>query len=93
MKKLLSMLLCAVLIALAATACAELPSYLDLKVGEDYTDIQADLMILNHRTDLADTKYPQYIAEFTALYPNVTVKFDTITTYADDALTRLTGGN
>lgn len=62
-------------------------------MGEDYTDIQADLMILNHRTDLADTKYPQYIAEFTALYPNVTVKFDAITTYADDALTRLTGGN
>ena len=93
MKKLLSMLLCALLITLAATACAELPSYLALKVGEDYTDIQADLMILNHRTDLADTKYPQYIAEFTALYPNVTVKFDTITTYADDALTRLTGSN
>ena len=93
MKKTLSMLLCVLLIAVAAVASAELPRYLDLKVGEDYTDIKADLMILNHRTDLADTKYPEYIAAFTSLYPNVTIKFDTITTYADDALTRLTGGN
>ena len=93
MKKTLTMLLCALLIALTATACAELPRYLDLKVGEDYTDVKADLMILNHRTDLADTKYQEYIAAFTAMYPNVTIKFDTITTYADDALTRLTGGN
>ena len=93
MKKTLSMLLCVLLIAVAAVASAELPRYLDLKVGEDYTDIKADLMILNHRTDLADTKYPECIAAFTSLYPNVTIKFDTITTYADDALTRLTGGN
>ena len=76
MKKTLSMLLCVLLIAVAAVASAELPRYLDLKVGEDYTDIKADLMILNHRTDLADTKYPEYIAAFTALYPNVTIKFD-----------------
>ena len=55
MKKTLSMLLCVLLIAVAAVASAELPRYLDLKVGEDYTDIKADLMILNHRTDLADT--------------------------------------
>lgn len=61
MKKTLTLLLCALLIALTATACAELPRYLDLKVGEDYTDVKADLMILNHRTDLADTKYPEYI--------------------------------
>ena len=94
MKKILSMMLCALLvIAFAASAAAELPNFLDLKVGEDYTDIKADIVVLNHRTDLADTKYPEYIEAFQALYPNVTVRIDTITNYADDALTRLTGGN
>ena len=83
MKKTLTMLLCVLLVALTATACAELPRYLDLKVGQDYTDTKADLMILNHRTDLADTKYPEYIAAFTAMYPNVTIKFDTITTESE----------
>lgn len=94
MKKTLTTLLCVLLVlAFAASASAELPSFLDLKVGEDYTDITAEITILNHSTDLADTKYPQYIEEFTAMYPNVTVRFDTLTNYADDALTRLTGGN
>lgn len=94
MKKILSVLVCMLLLAaFATTAMAELPNFLDLKVGEDYTDVKADLVILNHRTDLADTKYPEYIAAFTKLYPNVTVRFDTLTNYADDALTRLTGGN
>lgn len=93
MKKLLSMLLCAVLIALAAAVCAERPGYLDLNGGEDYIELHANLIILNHRTDLADSKYPQYITAFTALYPNVTVQCDVITSYADDALPRLTDGS
>ncbi len=94
MKKILSLVLCALMLALfAASACAELPNFLDLKVGEDYKDIKADIVILNHRTDLADTKYVDYVKAFSELYPNVTVRFDTLTNYADDALTRLTGGN
>ena len=57
MKKTLTTLLCVLLVlAFAASASAELPSFLDLKVGEDYTDLTAEITILNHRTDLADTK-------------------------------------
>lgn len=94
MKKILSLALCLLLlVAFAMTASAELPNFLDLKVGEDYTDITADITVLNHRTDLKDTKFPEYIAAFKELYPNVTVTIDTITDYAEDSLTRLTGGN
>lgn len=95
MKKKIALFLALTLAAIVfcCGALAELPNFLDLKVGEDYTDIKADIVVLNHRTDLADTKYPEYIEAFQALYPNVTVRIDTITNYADDALTRLTGGN
>ena len=94
MKKFLSLILASVmLLSLAAVAHAELPAYKDLVVGESYTDITANLKVLNHRTDLKDTKIPQYIAEFTAMYPNVTIEYDLITDYAQESLTRLTGGD
>jgi raffinose/stachyose/melibiose transport system substrate-binding protein len=94
MKKFLSLLLIAtMLLSIAAVAHAELPAYKDLVVGESYTDITASIKMLNHRTDLKDTKIPQYIAEFTAMYPNVTITYDLITDYAQESLTRLTGGD
>ncbi len=94
MKKFLSLILASMmLLSLAAVAHAELPAYKDLVVGESYTDITANLKVLNHRTDLKDTKIPQYIAEFTAMYPNVTIEYDLITDYAQESLTRLTGGD
>ncbi len=93
MKKYLSLLLVAVMIAAVSVASAELPNYRDLVVGESYTDITANIKVLNHRTDLKDTKIPQYIAEFTAMYPNVTISYDLTTDYAQESLTRLTGGD
>ena len=51
MKKFLSMLLIMTMVlSLAAVAHAELPAYKDLVVGESYTDITANLKVLNHRT-------------------------------------------
>lgn len=94
MKKFLSLLLAAMmLLSVMTVAHAEMPAYTDLVVGESYTDITANLKVLNHRTDLKDTKIPQYIAEFTAMYPNVTIEYDLITDYAQESLTRLTGGD
>ena len=46
-----------------------LPTYDSLKVGEDYTDITAELRVITHRTDLVDSTFAQYAAEFNKLYP------------------------
>ncbi|MDO5409621.1 MAG: extracellular solute-binding protein [Lachnospiraceae bacterium] len=67
--------------------------YSDIKVGEDYTDIKADLKFLTHKTDMVDTKFKEYIAEFQKLYPNVNIEYEGITNYATDITTRLTTGD
>lgn len=68
-------------------------NYADIKVGEDYTDIKADLKFLTHKTDMVDTKFKEYVAEFQKLYPNVTIEYEGITDYANDITTRLTTGD
>ncbi|KAI4447270.1 hypothetical protein C823_001789 [Eubacterium plexicaudatum ASF492] len=35
-----------------------------IKLGEDYTDIKADLKFLTHKTDVVDTTFANYITEF-----------------------------
>ena len=52
-------------------------------------DIEGDLTILTHRTDLRDTKLADYVTEFTAKYPNVTVSFEPITDYEGDVAIRM----
>ena len=73
-------------------------SYANVKLGESYTDVTAEIKLLTHRTDmLADdytgTTWKQYIAEFNKLYPNIKVDVEGITNYADDSLLRLQGGD
>lgn len=68
-------------------------NYADIKVGEDYTDIKADLKFLTHKTDMVDTKFKDYVKEFQKLYPNVNIEYEGITDYANDITTRLTTGD
>lgn len=70
-----------------------LPTIDSLKLGTDYTDITADLKFLTHRTDIVDTRFAEYIAEFQKLYPNVTITYEAITDYAEDVTIRLTTGD
>ncbi len=101
MKKLLGILLSvALLCTMLSFAVAEeaLPSFLDIKVGEDYTDLTASIRYLTHRTDLTPVQnstvfQDKYIAEFNKLYPNITVEVEAITDFAQDALVRLTGAD
>lgn len=73
---------------------SSLPSYASLKVGEDYTDLKADLKLISHRTDLiADGTFDNYVAEFQKLYPNITIKYEGITDYVGDMTTRLTSND
>lgn len=46
-----------------------------IEVGNDYTDIKADLKFLTHKTDVVDTKFKEYVEEFQKLYPNVNFKY------------------
>ena len=72
---------------------SNLPSYASLKVGEDYTDISAELRVLTNRTDLVDTDFARYIQEFTKLYPNIKINYEGITNYADDMTARISSNN
>lgn len=74
----------------AETAPAEETlNYADIVVGESYQDITAELKVLSQRTDLADTKFADYAEAFNELYPNITITYETITDYAEQALLRV----
>lgn len=64
-----------------------------IKLGEDYTDIKADLKFLTHKTDIVDTTFQEYIKEFQKMYPNVNIEYEGITDYANDVTLRLTTGD
>ena len=79
----------------SATAEATgVPAYNTLTVGEDYTDLTASLKVLTNRTDLLeDGTLDNYVAEFNKLYPNITIKYEGMTDYANDMTTRLTSND
>ncbi|WP_124065947.1 ABC transporter substrate-binding protein [Clostridium sp. E02] len=72
---------------------SDIPKFNNLKVGEDYTDIKADLKFITHKTDAVDTTFKDYIKQFQKMYPNVTITYEGVTNYADDMITRLTTGD
>ncbi len=64
-----------------------------IKLGEDYTDVKADLKFLTHKTDVIDTTFKEYISEFQKLYPNINIEYEGITDYSNDITTRLSTGD
>ena len=63
-------------------------------MGEDYTDLKADLKLISQRTDLIqDGTFDGYVAEFQKLYPNISISYEGITNYAEDMTTRLTSND
>lgn len=66
-----------------------LPTYDSLTVGTDYTDLKADLRFITHRTDIMDTTFKDYVAQFNKLYPDITITYEGITDYANDMSTRI----
>ncbi|MDY5325809.1 MAG: ABC transporter substrate-binding protein [Gemmiger sp.] len=78
----------------ASAEASGVPSYASLKVGEDYTDLKADLKLISHRTDLiADGTFDNYVAEFQKMYPGINIKYEGITDYVGDMTTRLTSND
>lgn len=75
----------------AEGAESSLPAYNELTVGEDYTDLKAEIKVITNRTDLeGDGTLAGYVAAFQEMYPNITITNETITDYANDMTTRLT---
>lgn len=73
-------------------------AYKDIKLGETGTDLNVELKMLSHRTDMlasdyAGTNWDTYLEEFNKTYPGIKIDIEGITNYADDALTRLQGGD
>ena len=70
------------------------PTVLPIAVGTDGTDLTASLKILTQRTDLIeDGTFDKYISEFNAIYPNISIKYEGMTDYANDMTTRLTSND
>ena len=67
--------------------------YSQIKLGEDYTDIKADITCLTHKTDIVDTTLKDYITEFQKMYPNINIEYEGITDYANDVTMRLSTGD
>ena len=71
-----------------------MPAYNELTVGEDYTDLTAELRVISHRTDLIqDGTFQGYVDAFNEMYPNITISYEGITDYASDMTTRLTSND
>ena len=73
-------------------------NYADIKLGEDYTDIKAELKLLTNRTDMLDEDYTgknwaAYLKEFNEMYPDIKIDIEGMTDYAQDSLLRLQGGD
>lgn len=78
----------------AAAPVEGVPSYSQVNVGTDYTDLTATIKWLHHKTDRAeDGTIDAMIAEFNKVYPNITVEAEAITDYAEDSLLRLSAGD
>ena len=80
-------------LALALTACSSGDdSSNDVTTGAsaDAAEISGDITFLTNRTDLVeDGTFDAYVAEFQKEYPDVNVKVEGITAYADDVRTRM----
>lgn len=78
---------------MVCSAEGEIPTLDQIKVGEDYQDLEASIKILTNRTDIVDTVYKGYAEQFMELYPNITVEYEGITDYEESLTLRLMTGD
>ncbi|MCM1039302.1 MAG: ABC transporter substrate-binding protein [Roseburia sp.] len=78
----------------ASTEAGGVPSYSQINVGTDYTDLTASIKWIHHKTDRAeDGSIDAMLAAFNEVYPNITVDAEAVTDYAEDSLLRLSTGD
>ena len=81
------------LAALAATVLLASCSSGGGTSSTDASAITGEITVLTNRTDIVDTTFKDYAAEFEKAYPGTTVKFEAIAKYETDVPTRLSSGN
>ncbi len=59
----------------------------------DSGKVDGEITVLTNRTDLVDTTFKDYAAEFEKAYPGTKVKFEAIAKYETDVSTRMSGGD
>ncbi len=77
-------------VATTETVETAVPTYAEVDLGEEYTDLTATIKFMHHKTDREeDGTMANLIAEFNKVYPNIEVETEGITDYAETALLRL----
>lgn len=76
-----------------SSSTAEIPTIDQIKLGEDYQDIEASIKVLTNRTDIVDTVYAGYAEQFMEKYPNIKVEYEAVTDYEESLTLRLTTGD
>lgn len=74
----------------SSEAASDLPAIDQIKLGEEYTDLTAEIKVLTNRTDLMETTFADYKERFAELYPNITINYEGVTDYAESITLRLT---
>ena len=59
------------------------------EAGDEAKEITGEITVLTNRTDLIDTDFADYKAQFEAKYPGTTVNFEAITDYEGDVAIRM----
>ncbi|MDK2827452.1 MAG: raffinose/stachyose/melibiose transport system substrate-binding protein [Clostridium butyricum] len=77
----------------AGSSQDDIPKINEIKLGEDYKDLKADITILTNRTDIVDTIYADYAKQFMEKYPNIKVTYQGITDYEQTMQLRLPTGD
>ena len=95
MKKFLGLFLSIAVFFAAFSSCQKktesgsIPTFDQLKLGQEYTNLKANIRFKTHRTDIVDTVLAGYIKDFQKMYPNITVSYEGITDYAESMTTRI----
>ena len=78
----------------SAAPAEGVPTYSQITLGQDYTDLTASIKYIHCRTDREeDGTFAKLVEEFNKEYPNITVETEGITDYAEDSLLRLSTGD
>jgi ABC-type glycerol-3-phosphate transport system substrate-binding protein len=79
----------ATVIALAAASTLVLTGCSSTSGGNDTGEPSGEITVLTNRTDIVDTVFQDYVAQFQETYPDVMVTFEAITDYEGDTRIRL----
>jgi raffinose/stachyose/melibiose transport system substrate-binding protein len=81
------------IISVAALAATALLAGCSGSAPADDGTITGEITVLTQRTDIVDTVFKDYAAQFEEAYPGTSVKFEAIKDYETDVSTRLSSGS